>query len=74
MILAQAKTSPVSGSKIKHITDQLTALPITLLQSHFHFDHNQNIAEFDHVAFPELPFLQQNVGSDSIYTYTPQGI
>ena len=32
--------------KIKYIIEKITSLPLTLIQSHFHFDHNQNIHEF----------------------------
>lgn len=61
---------PEGGFKIRHILEQLTPRPITLLLSHFHFDHNQNIAEFDHVAFPALADLQASVGADDIYHFT----
>lgn len=39
--------------KIKYILDKITPLPVTLIQSHFHFDHNQNIHEFERIAFPD---------------------
>jgi glyoxylase-like metal-dependent hydrolase (beta-lactamase superfamily II) len=61
---------PVDGSKIEHIIDQLSPLPVTLLLSHFHYDHNQNIGEFDWVAFPDIPLLQSLVGADSLYDFT----
>lgn len=60
---------PFEGSKIQYELKEITALPITLLLSHFHFDHNQNLSEFDHVAFPELPFLRQSV-ENNIYRFT----
>lgn len=63
---------PVNGTKIKHVLNQLTSLPITLLLSHFHYDHNQNISEFDWIGFPDLSFLQQNASIDSLYTFTSQ--
>jgi hydroxyacylglutathione hydrolase len=47
------------GTKMMYFLKDITKLPITLLLSHFHFDHNQNINEFDKVAFPDLPFLKQ---------------
>ncbi len=58
-----------SGSKIIYKIKELTSLPITLILSHFHFDHNQNIAEFDKVAFPDLSFLKQKVVNNT-YTFT----
>jgi len=60
----------VQGSKIKHIIDQITKLPVTLIQSHFHFDHNQNIHEFDRIAFPDLPFLRELVSEESLFQFT----
>jgi len=63
-----------NGFKIKPAISEITSLPITLLLSHFHFDHNQNIAEFDKVAFPAIPFLQTNTSSDSLYTFTAQDL
>lgn len=50
-----------NGSKMMYFLKDITETPITLLLSHFHFDHNQNIIEFDKVAFPDLPFLKQKV-------------
>jgi len=64
------ENQPENGWKIKPVVDELTDLPTTLLLSHFHFDHNQNIEEFDRVAFPEIPFLQQEVSADGIYHFT----
>ena len=64
------ENEPSDGSKIKHIINQLTDLPVSLLLSHFHFDHNQNISEFDYIIFPDLPFLRQNVSADDIYSFT----
>jgi hydroxyacylglutathione hydrolase len=65
---------PENGFKIKHIINQLTSLPTTLLLSHFHYDHNQNISEFDWIGFPNIPHLVQSVSSDSIYQFTSQDL
>jgi len=64
----------INGYKIKHIIDQLTQIPTTLLMSHFHFDHNQNISEFNNVGFPDLPFLRQSVGVNDIYNFTAEDL
>ncbi len=64
----------INNSKIKHIIDQLTPLPVSILLSHFHFDHNQNIAEFNTVAFQDLPFLRQSVDANNIYHFTPEDL
>ncbi|MDN5202963.1 MBL fold metallo-hydrolase [Fulvivirgaceae bacterium BMA10] len=63
-----------SGNKIKHIVDQLTSKPVSLLLSHFHFDHNQNIKEFDHVVFPQLESLEAQVSDDSIYYFSAEDL
>lgn len=63
-----------NGYKIKHIVNQLTSLPTTLLMSHFHFDHNQNISEFSNVSFPNLAHLKQKVSLDSIYHFTTEDL
>ncbi|WP_291868130.1 MBL fold metallo-hydrolase [Maribacter sp.] len=64
------ENQPINGLKIKPIIEQLSQVPTTLLLSHFHFDHNQNISEFNSVGFPDLPFLRQNVTPNGIYNFT----
>ncbi|WP_347924801.1 MBL fold metallo-hydrolase [Pontimicrobium sp. SW4] len=66
------ENQPVNGYKIKTVIDQITQLPTTLLLSHFHFDHNQNISEFDNVGFPDIPFLREGVDENDIYTFTSE--
>jgi len=56
--------------KIKYIIDQITTLPVTLIQSHFHFDHNQNIHEFERIAFPDLPDLRERVTEEGRFQFT----
>lgn len=46
----------------------------TLLQSHFHFDHNQNISEFDQIAFPDIPLLRQRVSEDNVYPFSAEDL
>lgn len=57
------------GTKIQYQIKELTNLPTTLLLSHFHFDHNQNINEFNNIAFPEISFLKNNT-VNNIYTFS----
>lgn len=64
----------VDGFKIKPIIDQLTQVPTTLLMSHFHFDHNQNISEFNTVGFPDLPFLRQSVTTNNTYNFSAEDL
>jgi len=60
--------------KIKYILDKITTLPVTLIQSHFHFDHNQNIHEFERIAFPDLPLLRERVGQDGQFQFTQEDL
>lgn len=64
----------VQGTKIKYIIDQITDLPVTLLLSHFHFDHNQNIHEFDRIAFPDLPLLRDRVSVEGVFLFTQEDL
>jgi glyoxylase-like metal-dependent hydrolase (beta-lactamase superfamily II) len=38
--------------------------------SHFHFDHDQNIGEFDRIAFPDLPDLRERTSADGEFHIT----
>lgn len=60
--------------KIKYIIDKITTLPVTLIQSHFHFDHNQNIHEFDHIAFPDLRDLRDRVSEEGLFRFTQEDL
>ncbi len=60
--------------KIKYLLDKITTLPVTLIQSHFHFDHNQNINEFDHIAFPDLPDLRDRVSEEGLFHLTQEDL
>lgn len=58
------------GIKMMYKVLELTDLPITLLLSHFHFDHSKNVAEFDQVAFPNLSFLREGVDDGDVYNFS----
>jgi hydroxyacylglutathione hydrolase len=60
--------------KIKYLIDKITDLPVTLIQSHFHFDHNQNIHEFEWIGFPDLPDLRERVSEDGQFHYTQEDL
>jgi glyoxylase-like metal-dependent hydrolase (beta-lactamase superfamily II) len=64
----------VQGSKIRHIIDQITTLPVTLIQSHFHFDHNQNIHEFELIGFPDLPALRDRVSEEGLFQFNQEDL
>lgn len=57
------------GSKVQYEIEEITELPVTLLLSHFHFDHNQNLAEFENVAFPDLNFLKEKA-QNNVYKFS----
>lgn len=59
------------GTKMKYLLNELTEAPISLLLSHFHFDHNQNIHEFDNIAFPDIPSLKQKT-TNNIYPFSAE--
>ena len=61
----------VNGSRMRHVIDQITDLPLHLMLSHFHYDHIQNLAEFEHVVFPEIDYLIAGTSADSIYQLSP---
>ncbi|MDW3211204.1 MAG: MBL fold metallo-hydrolase [Reichenbachiella sp.] len=58
------------GSRMMYKVKELTDLPVTLLLSHFHFDHNQNVNEFDQIALPKLSFLFEGVNEDDVYEFS----
>ncbi len=64
----------INGFKIIPMLEELTTVPITLLLSHFHFDHNQNISEFSNIAFPDLPILRDRVGTDGSFSFTTEDL
>ena len=68
------ENAEVNGTKIKYIIDQITTLPVTLIQSHFHFDHNQNIHEFERIGFPDLPALQDRVAEDGLFQFSQEDL
>ena len=66
------ENSGQNGVKIRDIVQAHTSLPVTLLLSHFHFDHNQNVSEFDKIGMPELSFLRSRVGEDGVLSFTEE--
>ena len=50
---------------IKALVDSLAGVPVTLLHSHFHFDHIGNSNAFPEIALPYLPALRTRLDQDS---------
>ncbi len=59
-----------SKQKISTVIKSLTDKPITLLMTHFHFDHNANIEEFDNIAFANIKDIRDKAIDDKTYYFS----
>ncbi len=59
----------IDGTKIQYQIEKLNQenIPVTLLLSHFHFDHTQNVKEFDHIALPKLKMLEDRMDGNTFH-------
>ena len=73
-ILFDAGSGENKQASIKQILDSLTKQPITMLLSHFHFDHIGNIHEFRLIGLPEIDFLKERITADSILNLSGEEI
>ena len=56
-------------ASIRDVVTQLTVLPITVLNSHTHFDHTGGNAEFPDILNEDAPFSRKNAeGQSNIYS------
>lgn len=62
-ILFDSGTGENKDQSITHITDSLTKLPLTLLLSHFHFDHIGGVNEFNSIGIPEIQLLKERLSA-----------
>jgi len=54
---------------IRDVTARLTTLPITVINSHTHFDHTGGNADFSDIANEDLPYSRHNAqGQSNIYS------
>ena len=56
-------------ASIRDVVTQLTTLPVTVLNSHTHFDHTGGNAEFSDIVNEDTPFSRKNAeGQSNIYS------
>ena len=56
-------------ASIRDVVTQLTTLPVTVLNSHTHFDHTGGNAEFSDILNEDTPFSRKNAqGQSNIYS------
>jgi glyoxylase-like metal-dependent hydrolase (beta-lactamase superfamily II) len=65
-ILFDSGTGENKLKSITQVTDSLTKLPLTLLMSHFHFDHIGNVNDFNRIGIPEIQLLKKRLSVDSL--------
>jgi glyoxylase-like metal-dependent hydrolase (beta-lactamase superfamily II) len=51
---------------IKPVVESLTTLPVTVSQSHLHYDHIGNHDRFSGAALPDLPYLRNRTESGTL--------
>ncbi len=54
---------------IGYLVDSLANTPVTVVFSHFHYDHVGNNEEFDNVAFIDLPYLQDRTDAEGNFEF-----
>jgi glyoxylase-like metal-dependent hydrolase (beta-lactamase superfamily II) len=69
-ILFDSGTGENKKESITEVTRSLTKLPISLLLSHFHFDHIGNISDFNIIGIPEIQLLKNRISVDSLIDLT----
>ena len=57
---------------IKPVVESLTNLPVTITQSHFHYDHVGNHRNFDGAAVADLPALRERTNSGRLVIYSKE--
>ncbi|WP_262888227.1 MBL fold metallo-hydrolase [Mangrovibacterium lignilyticum] len=69
-ILLDSGTGENKDETFKNIISALTDLPLTVLLSHFHFDHIGTTSEFDCIGIPEIPVIEDKMTVDSLLHLT----
>ncbi len=57
---------------IKPVVESLTSLPVTITQSHFHYDHVGNHRNFDGAGVIDLPALRKRAKSGRLVIYSKE--
>jgi glyoxylase-like metal-dependent hydrolase (beta-lactamase superfamily II) len=57
---------------IKPVVESLTELPVTVTQSHLHFDHVGNHTRFDSIAMIDLPYLRERANNGKLALNDPE--
>lgn len=65
-ILFDSGTGENKRESIAQVTRSLTQLPITVLLSHFHFDHIGNLSDFNRIGIPDIQSLKNRISVDSL--------
>ncbi|MCH2199306.1 MAG: MBL fold metallo-hydrolase [Flavobacteriales bacterium] len=61
-------------ASLYHLVDSLTNVPVTVVFSHFHFDHVGNTQEFDQHAFIDLEYLHERADAGGNFEFTFQEV
>ncbi|MBS2210908.1 MBL fold metallo-hydrolase [Carboxylicivirga mesophila] len=69
-ILLDAGTGENKMQSMAQVANSLSPVPVTLLLSHFHFDHIGGASDFRKVGLAALPFLANRLSADSILVLT----
>jgi hydroxyacylglutathione hydrolase len=69
-ILFDSGTGENQSESIIQVVRSLTELPLTLLLSHFHFDHIGNISDFNSIGIPGIQLLKNRMSIDSLLYLT----
>jgi glyoxylase-like metal-dependent hydrolase (beta-lactamase superfamily II) len=67
MLDAGSGERPAGSRSMREVAEQYTDKPITLLLSHFHYDHIHDAAAFDRVTLIDRPEIRADI-NDGVYT------